>query len=525
MTRTIIQSFFTIMFLLTGVSTSFALPKCTSGLYHNCWGSLTFESGARYDGEFKGKLFHGKGTLQFPSGGKYVGWFWNGQKSGKGTQTWSDGSKYTGDYKNDTMNGKGEFIYASGDRGKYIGEWNNGKRNGHGTFTWAKTGNVYVGRWKDDARSGKGKTSFPDGTVYEGFFQGNRFIEGIFIDKFFREGTYKNGTFNYTSDKPTQTKISLLEDAFTTLSTTQRKLIQSKLSELGFYRSSIDGLYGNGTATALFAYNKQYLNDADLEKSSNVSKLITSILTLKASHIQKSEVEKNDNPDKTFKVASGTGFYASAKGHIITNHHVINGCQDIKVHTKGKVLETIKIADDARNDLAILKVSQSPSHVFALSNESPFPLQEVIVAGFPFGDRVSSTLKFTKGIVSSLAGMGNDYSQIQIDAALQPGNSGGPIMDDYGNIIGVAVAKLSLKKILKDYGVVPENTNFGVKTSAIKNLMEGNQVPFKSPNTEMVSKQDLARFATDGTVFLTCWMTTAQLEQMRTTKVLFEDLD
>ena len=144
---------------------------------------------------------------------------------------------------------------------------------------------------------------------------------------------------------------------------------------------------------------------------------------------------------------------------------------------------------------------------------------------FPFGDRVSSTIKFTQGVISSLAGLGNDYSQIQIDAALQPGNSGGPILDEYGNIVAVAVAKLSLKNILEDYGVVPENINFGIKASAVRNLMEGNSVAVKSPNTTIISKQELSRNATDGTVYLTCWMTRAQFERMKTKKVLFENLE
>ena len=61
-------------------------------------------------------------------------------------------------------------------------------------------------------------------------------------------------------------------------------------------------------------------------------------------------------------------------------------------------------------------------------------------------------MKVTKGIVSALTGMENNFSNIQIDAALQPGNSGGPILDDKGNVIGVAVAKLDLKKILENYG-------------------------------------------------------------------------
>ena len=322
---------------------------------------------------------------------------------------------------------------------------------------------------------------------------------------------------------PTLSKPSLLRTSFNGLSKSQRKNIQSILKRLSFYNSSIDGLYGKGTAAAFVAYNKQNLAGADLKKLNNVNALMSSVLAVAPKSTP--EVVATNQPDDTYKVASGTGFYVSSQGHIITNHHVIDGCKDMKVHSKGKVLETIKIADDARNDLALLKIEETPAHVFALSQESPFPLQDIIVAGYPFGDRVSSTLKFTQGIVSSVAGLSNDYSQIQIDAALQPGNSGGPIMDEFGNIVAVAVAKLSLKKILKDYGVVPENTNFGVKASAVKNLMEGNGVPFKAPNTEVITKQDLSRIATDGTVYLTCWMTTAQIEQMRTTKVLFEDLN
>ena len=189
------------------------------------------------------------------------------------------------------------------------------------------------------------------------------------------------------------------------------------------------------------------------------------------------------------------------------------------------MLTTLKIADDRQNDLALLKVSHKASHVFPLSGDSPYPLQDIVVAGFPFGDRVSSSLKFTKGIVSSLSGMGNNYPKIQIDAALQPGNSGGPIIDEYGNIIAVAVAKLDMKKILKDYGVIPENTNFGIKTSAVRNLLQGNAVSTKPPNVEIPSKQELSRTATDGTVFLSCWMTIAQIADMKSRKVLFTDLE
>ena len=322
---------------------------------------------------------------------------------------------------------------------------------------------------------------------------------------------------------PTLSKPSLLRTSFNGLSKSQRKNIQSILKRLSFYNSSIDGLYGKGTAAAFVAYNKQNLAGADLKKLNNVNALISSVLAVAPKSTP--EVVATNQPDDTYKVASGTGFYVSSQGHIITNHHVIDGCKDMKVHSKGRVLATLQIAADKQNDLALLKIAEAPSHVFALSNDSPYPLQEVIVAGFPFGDKYSSSLKFTQGIVSSLTGMGNNYSEIQIDAALQQGNSGGPIIDEYGNIIAVAVAKLDAKYMFDNFGIIPENTNFGVKVSAVRNLMEGNGVSFKVANTEVPSRQELSRQATDGTVFLTCWMTMAQVEKLRSKKVMFEDLE
>ena len=309
------------------------------------------------------------------------------------------------------------------------------------------------------------------------------------------------------------------------LQESQRKRIQRRLKENALYKSSIDGLFGPATEGALTAYNTQHLGAADLSNDTRVSELLDDLMVSKKITSQKPNASVAYTTDQTYNVASGTGFYVSAVGHIITNHHVIDGCKDIKVHSKGEVLTTLKIADDRQNDLALLKVSHKPSHVFPLSGDSPYPLQDIVVAGFPFGDRVSSSLKFTKGIVSSLSGIGNNYSEIQIDAALQPGNSGGPIIDEYGNIIAVAVAKLDMKKILKDYGVIPENTNFGIKTSAVRNLLQGNAVSTKPPNTGILSKQELSRIATDGTVFLSCWMTIAQIADMKSRKVLFTDLE
>jgi len=210
---------------------------------------------------------------------------------------------------------------------------------------------------------------------------------------------------------------------------------------------------------------------------------------------------------------------------VITNDHVVDGCKDIKVQSTGTDISTVLLATDPKNDLALLKASHTPSIYFSISNNDPEELQDVIVAGYPFGDAISSTIKFTQGVVSSLAGIGNDYSQFQIDAALQPGNSGGPIVDMYGSILGVAVAKLDLKKIMDDYGVVPENTNFGIKASAVRNLMVGNNVKVKSPQSKTVTTSEKVKSIKAATVHLTCWMTLAQIDKMikaESGKVLFK---
>ena len=234
---------------------------------------------------------------------------------------------------------------------------------------------------------------------------------------------------------------------------------------------------------------------------------------------------KRADPDQVVAAASGSGFAVSSKGHVITNNHVIEGCQNVKIHHKGKAIPATVVTYDPQNDLALLKGDFRPSTVLPLSNDRPELLQDVYVAGYPFGRKISTGVKVTKGIVSSLTGIGNNFSQIQIDAALQPGNSGGPILDDKGNVIGVAVAKLDIKKILKDFGVIPEDTNFGVRTNVVQTITDSANVSLPSPNKSAISKSKLGKMISGGTYYLSCWMTMAQIEKARSRKVIFQNLD
>ena len=146
------------------------------------------------------------------------------------------------------------------------------------------------------------------------------------------------------------------------------------------------------------------------------------------------------------------------------------------------------------------------------------------MAGFPFGDKFSTSVKVTKGIVSSLTGLGNNFSNIQIDAALQSGNSGGPILDEFGNVMAVAVAKLDYEFAIENFGAIPENTNFGIKSSVVRSILESQSVGMIQEADSVTNKRQLGEQIAKGTYYISCWMTTAQIQEMREEKVMFENI-
>src|ERR1700754_1242863 len=164
---------------------------------------------------------------------------------------------------------------------------------------------------------------------------------------------------------------------------------------------------------------------------------------------------------------SGTGYVISAGGHIITNHHVINGCVgDIKGNLTGQAATTLRVVNsDAANDLALLKGPADSFKAFAKIRDRAIHSGDSVVAiGFPYHGLLSSDFTVTTGIVSSLSGMLNDTRHLQISAAVQPGNSGGPLLDTSGEIVGMVVGKLDALRIARYTGTSPESVNFAIKT-------------------------------------------------------------
>ena len=188
-------------------------------------------------------------------------------------------------------------------------------------------------------------------------------------------------------------------------------------------------------------------------------------------------VNKNKSDNNKAAGSFGTGFFVSNKGHIITNFHVVRNSNNIKFLYNDDEVDAKLIESDQQLDLALLKSKVKNKNYIKFSNKSPQKAQNILVAGFPFGKAISSDLKITGGIINSLKGGGNDTTRLQIDATVNPGNSGGPIVDKVnGSLVGVAVSKLNKDFTKEVFGAEGENTNYGIKASQVRDFLESNNI-------------------------------------------------
>ena len=245
-----------------------------------------------------------------------------------------------------------------------------------------------------------------------------------------------------------------------------------------------------------------------LERQKRIAKeyLPPSIYDKYFSKIEEPKQQQSPDDNKVVAASMGSGFFVTRAGHLVTNYHVIEGCNAVKANILGKEIQADIIAVDKTNDLAIIKAKTNPSKVFPVSNEDVVLLQDVIVAGFPLGKKVSSAIKIHKGSVTALAGFGDNYSNFQTDATINQGNSGGPIMNLKGNVVGVAVQLIAAEHA--------QNVFFGVKSSTLKTFAKANNIKFLPPNYREMSNEDLGKLITEATVFLDCWMTVAKIKRI-----------
>lgn len=201
------------------------------------------------------------------------------------------------------------------------------------------------------------------------------------------------------------------------------------------------------------------------------------------------------------KVGYGTGFVVSAEGDVLTNRHVIADCRRLSIDGKPAVV----LASDQTFDLALLRAEGLVGVAPVTFAQDPARLNsDVTVAGYPLPDLLGG-LNITRGAVTSLKGIGGDGINMQISAPVQPGNSGGPVINAAGQVVGVVVAKLDAAKVADLYDDIPQNVNFAIRGEIAKLFMAQNGVdPLVVEAAPPLSPESLAELAQGFTRLITC---------------------
>jgi S1-C subfamily serine protease len=201
-------------------------------------------------------------------------------------------------------------------------------------------------------------------------------------------------------------------------------------------------------------------------------------------------------------IASGTGFFITRQGQVMTNAHVVDRCRTISVTTSHSETMTATVAaTDKSNDLALLATGASRPAVAAVRAGRPIRQGEAVVAyGFPLSGALSSGGVSTSGSVSALQGLGDDSRYLQMSTPVQPGNSGGPLLDMTGAVVGIVSARLGGQA-----GRSAQNVNFAIKADVVRTFLAAQGVAAETASGgRELSVPDVAERARAFTFFIEC---------------------
>jgi serine protease Do len=283
---------------------------------------------------------------------------------------------------------------------------------------------------------------------------------------------------------------------------------------------------GAGSDHSLFAFvDKEVINTLAMDRNGKVVTVVVGNRTLGTFRLDDSAAAIRDvvhclranPPVKTTALptdkkpesspSSGTGFFV-ADGYVLTNYHVIKSCtRRISVaYPNYKYEDAYSAGTDEINDFALLK-TKMPNRGVAGFRFQPKLGEPVAAYGFPLGQILAPEGNFTLGNVTSIAGLGGDSRHFQISAPIQPGSSGGPVMDASGQIIGIAMSSLDAVKVVNITGQMPQNVNFAISTSIAVNFLTIKDVTPKVTGTrvgEKLEPERLAEAAKQFTVQVSC---------------------
>jgi hypothetical protein len=427
----------------------------------NGQGTLTLTGGTKYVGEHKDDKFNGQGTLTFPDGAKYVGDWKDGKHNGRGTKTTPEGAKYVGDWKDDKFNGQGTLTFPDG--AKYVGDWKDGKHNGRGTKTTPE-GAKYVGEHKDGKFNGQGTYTFPEGAKYVGDWKDDKF----------------NGQGTLTWPEGAKYVGDWKDDKFNGQGTLT---FPEGAKYVGDWK---DGKF-NGQGTYTWPEGAKYVGGFKDGKKHGLGTLTYANGGVEQG-IWENDILVNANVTKS----TGTGFAITKDGLIVTACHLVpEDASSIKIHLNdGSTVKATIHTRDPLNDLAILKVNRlTPNYLSIAPLRSTKTGDRVFTIGFPMSSLLGQEAKYTEGVISSVSGIKGVPSFFQISVPIQPGNSGGPLVNEEGFVVGIVSSSAAILPFIESTGTLPQNINWAVKADYLRLLIDLPKPLSASVNREEIIEQ------------------------------------
>jgi S1-C subfamily serine protease len=297
-------------------------------------------------------------------------------------------------------------------------------------------------------------------------------------------------------------------------------------------QESLGEFYSNGTGVPknnVEAYKWYNLAAAHSGKNENEKKIIeltasdrdlmvkagdiTAEEIVEAQRLSREFVPKKETPSSSSNnstspdspTATGTGFFITDDGYLISNYHVVKDAAKVRLLTGAGIIDATVVKVDAANDLALLKAKGRFAPLPVASSRTAHLGNSVATVGFPNIGLQGFAPKLAKGEIASLSGAADDARYFQISVPVQPGNSGGALVDEHGNVVGVVSAKLDALVALAASGSLPENVNYAVKSSFLLSFLES--VPavsatLKEPVTAERKFEDVVKSAQDAAVLV-----------------------
>ena len=389
----------------------------------------------RYEGELVDGAMHGLGVLFLPGDDRY-------------------NSRYEGEFAEDVPEGYGIWQWQDARSGRdgdrEAGVWVDGQLDGAFTYVYLEgeyAGTLVAGEMDAESQIGQGVLDYADATVYAGSrYEGElsgHYAHGYGLWRFDdRSTTYGRWRQDEAQEDESVTidadgmrvESSEVEINPTDQETTPEQVRQAQelLSALGYQTGPADGIPDRNTADAIAHFQA----DHGLEVTSTVSAVLIDQLRVALA----ARGEAALPPDHLELESRGTGFVVSESGHLLTNHHVVDGCDAMRVRDLGWA-DVLAFDEELDLALIVLKSGRAPG-VASFRSWPPVVMGEaVVIFGFPQPELLSASGNVTTGVVSALEGGADfDFHQYQFTAPIQDGNSGGPLLDGAGNVIGVVAA-------------------------------------------------------------------------------------